>query len=515
MSFGLISNPVKFAPAYKPVIWSFSSSFSPNNTNAGEFAIPISEIRIATQADVDNYGVNITDVLMFYANTPDLLHPYQQFTVYATAQGLYNGIYRVRTSVNDGLAVIDAEYQGDDTGGKLDKVYERYTLIAEVTFSGLNNLDGTPAPVKYAMKPDANGVFSIDIQDAAQRGFKDILSHVDCRPNTPYTTIAEGENYITQTYQVKIYHGYILTSATGEFQFVEILKGVETKFPAHIVVNAVQPDNHVDIDGVVDLSWQDNLTGYLMNPTLGGLGRKFLTYGPMTGQVMGDNDDAFLAFLWDEREDSPLRLLITTRDEDGNVIATTDYPFDAPKNSGVIAIGPRNLGVIATANTHEVSLQIVSAAGVVVSRFMEYTIDRTCGEAYLRPQAWNPLGGIDSLGMHVRERNGVTVERGVMTKPNMEVTTAPNWVGDFNRRTWAVTMDRTFGVSSKPQTAEMRKWFGENIFTSADVRIPINDSRWTPIIITTKDLDLYTSEKKPAPIRFEFVLGTDNIRQRR
>ena len=507
MSFGLQSFPTKFAPAYKPVLWSFKSTFSPN-TNAGEVNIPIIEIRTATLADINAYGVGEGDVLMEFNPTPDVLYQYQTFSVTGTLNDFYSGTYRVRRVINSGLVVIDAEWNGDDTGGTWTKTYERYVLIAEVTFSGIAE------PVRYEMS-QVNGLFTMDLSDAAQRGFLDILSHVDCRPGTDYTTVAGGENYITQTYSIRLFHGYMVTGPNNEYYFAEVSKGIATNYGPAIVVNAVQPDNHVDIDGTVDLSWQANLTGYLMNPTMGGLGRKFLTYGPMDTQVMGTNDDAFLAFLWDERPTTPLELIATARTIDGTFIANASHPFGAPLNSGVIAIGPRNFGSFITSDTHEVSLRIITAGGTNVSRAMTYTIDRECGEAYIRPQALNPLGGIDSIGLNIRQRDGIDVERYVTSKPNMEVSTSPTWTGDYNRRTWAIEMDRTYGASSKPQTAEMRKFFGENIFASPDVRIPINETRWTPIIITTGELALYNSQKKPAPIRFDFVLGTDNMRQRR
>lgn len=510
MSFSLVSQPVNFAAAYKPVLWSFTSSFSPVNTNAGESNIPILEIRLATAADIAAYNVNPTDVLMSFAPTPDVLFAYQQFSITGTDDGLYSGTFRVRYPINSGLVVIDATWVGDDTGGAWTKVYERYTMIAEVAFSGL------PSVVRYEMKALPDGTFSIDIRDAAQRGFRDILSHPDCRPGLPYIGLAEAQNYITQTYSVKIYHGYVLTSASGEFSFVEISKGVEVVYPKQVVVNAVQPDNHVDIDGAVDLSWQDDLRDYVMNnTTTGSFVKRFLTYAPMDGQVMGLDDDAFLAFLWSGMQFTPIDLLIRIDDDAGNQLSLTEVPLQAPLNSGVIRIGPRNLGALITSDAYRVRVVIRNANDNFLSDVFYYTIDRKCGESYIRPQALNPLGGIDSLGLNIREVNGMSVRRSIVRKPNMEVTTDTEWVGDYNARVWAVEPQRTYGVSSKPMSAVMRKWFGENIFTSPDVRIPINDTRWTPIIITTTDLDLYTSEKKPAPIRFEYVHGTDNARQRR
>lgn len=510
MSFALVSQPVNFAAAYKPVLWSFTSSFSPVNTNAGESNVPILEIRLATAADIAAYNVNPTDVLMSFQATPDVLFAYQQFSIAGTDDGLYSGTFRVRYPINSGLVVIDATWVGDDTGGTWTKVYERYTMIAEVAFSGL------PAVVRYEMKALPDGTFTIDLRDAAQRGFRDILSHPDCRPGLPYIGLAEAQNYITQTYSVKIYHGYVLTSDTGAFSFVEITKGVEVVYPKQVVVNAVQPDNHVDINGTVDLSWQDDLRGYVMNNlTTGGNVKRYLTYAPMEGQVMGLDDDAFLAFLWSGMQFTPIDLLIRVDDADGVQISSTEVPLQAPLNSGVIRIGPRNLGALITSDAYRVRVVIRNANENFLSDIFDYTIDRKCGEAYIRPQALNPLGGIDSIGLQIRQLNGMSVSRAIVTKPNMEVTTDTEWVGDYNARVWAVESERTYGANSKPMTAVMRKWFGENIFTSPDVRIPINDTRWTPIIITTKDIDLYTSEQRPSPIRFEYIHGTDNVRQRR
>lgn len=507
MSFAVASQPVNFAAAYKPLLWSFTSSFAPVNTNPGENNIPILEIRVATAADITNFGVNEGDVLMQYAGTPDLLHPYQLFSVNQTDFGLYQGTYRTRRSINVGLAVIDAQWVGDDTGGLLTKVYERYVLIAEVSFSGL------PAPVRYELKPDPNGVFTMNIMDAAQRGFQDILSAVGCAPGTPWSTVQDGESRITQTYKMRILHGYVLTSDTGDFEFVEVSKGVEVRFGPYVVVNAVQPDNHVDIDGTVDLSWQDDLQDYITTPAT--TAARFLTYAPRRGQVMGPDDDAFLAFLWKGQAGTNLQITVGTYEADGTNIGTTDMQILAPQNSGTIAIGPRNLGAVITAETAFYRVAIRNINENFLTEVFEFNVNRKCGEAYIRPQALNPLGGIDSIGLNIRERNGVSVERGTISKPNMDVDYSPTWTGDFNVRTWAIEKQRTYGVSSTPKTAAIRKWFGEDIFPSVDVRIPINDTRWTPIVITTKDLDLYTSEEKPAPIRFEFVLGTGNQTQRR
>ncbi len=509
MSFSLVSQPVNYAAAYKPLLWSFTSSYFPVNSNPGENNIPILEIRIATAADITTFGVNEGDVLMQYAGTPGLLNPYQQFSVNQTDLGLYQGTYRTRRAINVGLAVIDAEWVGDDTGGLLSKVYERYVVIAEVSFSGL------PNPVRYELKADPDGIFTMNIMDAAQRGFTDVLSAVGCAPGSPHTLIQDGESMITQTYKMRILHGYILTTDTGDFSFVEVTKGVEVKFGPFVVVNAVQPDNHVDIDGTVDLSWQQDLQAYIGSiGTTGANVARFLTYAPRVGQVVGEDDDAFLAFLW---KGGSTRVLLTvgTYDDTNTLIAITNTLVQTPLNSGVICVGPRNLGSIITPETVKYRVVLRNENEQSLFDYYEYRVNRKCGEAYIRPQALNPLGGIDSIGFNIRQRNAVSVDRLTMSKPNMDVDYSPTWTGDFNTRTWAVDMLRGYGVSSTPQTAVMRKFFGENIFTSPDVRIPINDTRWTPIIITTKDLDLYTSEQKPAPIRFDFVLGTDNMRQRR
>jgi len=76
-------------------------------------------------------------------------------------------------------------------------------------------------------------------------------------------------------------------------------------------------------------------------------------------------------------------------------------------------------------------------------------------------------------------------------------------------------MAKLYEASSDPQTAEIRKWFGENIFTSPDIRIQIKPGLWTNIIPTTRSMEMYTSEKRRDAIRFAFMLGVDNTRQRR
>lgn len=491
---------------------SFRSNNFPVNTIPGEFGIPIFEIRLPTAQELIDYPTLIaSDVIVSYTGAPGVITPGWMITIANTTLGVYNGNYRVTKVPVDGLAVIDASYTQDDDGGELALYYERYTVIAEVKFSGLAD------PVTIDVKCGEDGLFTFDLRDIAQRGFRDILSDVEMRPGLPYDDIVPGADLITQVYNLNVWHGYMLPTGGGVSTFVEIKKLVEVKVQKRYCVNAVQPYHHTDINGNVDLSWQEDLVDYLVDP-IGRAAGRFLTYAPREGQVVREDDDVFLAFLWAPANTTyPMRIAIDTYDEAGTLLASTRTVVGVKQYSNVMRVGPANLGAIITADTHHYKVWLNNDVNpdAPVTEIFTFTLDRSCGEKYLRLTALNPLGGVDAFTSEVRELNGVEVERSTTSKPDMAVDYATDWVGDYNSRTWAISMARTFDASTKPVSAIMRKWFGENIFTSPDVRVQIMPGRWTPVILTTRVLPMYTSEQRSAPLRFSFVLGVDNIRQRR
>lgn len=192
------------------------------------------------------------------------------------------------------MIVIDTTYADDDAGGTLSRYFEKYTLIAEVRFSGLGE------KLVYAdFGPDDQKNFILDVRGIAQRGFKDILSHEGMRPGLPWDELVEADGYITQTYGMAVWPGYMEPDANGVNRFTEFRKDDEVKVLGLTCVNAVQPYHETNINGGVVLSWQEDLVPYLVNESSTGSDEaRFLTYAPEDGQIVREGDDVFLAFLW-------------------------------------------------------------------------------------------------------------------------------------------------------------------------------------------------------------------------
>ena len=515
MSIFIHSTPVPFIAAYKPMLCQFRSNQFPINTVPGISGLPISEIRLPNPAELAAYTSLLpTDVVVFFSVAPNEIRLGMMVKIENTTNLFYNGTYRVTKEIVTGMIVIDTTYADDDAGGTLSRYFEKYTLIAEVRFSGLGE------KLVYAdFGPDDQKNFIIDVRDIAQRGFSDILSHEGMRPGLPWDELVEADGYITQTYGMAVWPGYMEPDANGVNRFTEFRKDDEVKVLGLTCVNAVQPYHETNINGGIVLSWQEDLVPYLVNENSTGSDEaRFLTYAPEDGQIVREGDDVFLAFLWNGARIS-YRVVIRTYDSSGTLIAVTQEVQPPPDLSGVIRVGPANLGSVITNETASYSVELTQNEDIIINTPItnRYTfrIDRKCNEKTLCPTALNPLGGVDSISLKVREINGVEVVRSTMSKPDMAVDYSPTWTGDYNRRSWAIQMAKTYEASSDPQTAEIRKWFGENIFTSPDIRIQIKPGLWTNIIPTTRSMEMYTSEKRRDAIRFAFMLGVDNTRQRR
>jgi len=510
----LNSQPVDYIAAYKPMLCGYRSNKFPVNLTPGTSNLPISSIAKPAAPELAAYpALEPNDVVVQYTAAAGSIRLGMLITIKDTDEGAYVGNYRVIKFLFDGYVVIDAAYTEDDSGGTLSRYFERYTMIAEVRFSGLTKA------VFMDFKSDDKADFIVDLRDIAQRGFKDLLSDENMRPGLTTPVIVEADGLITQTYSIAVWEGYMEPDTTGINRFVEFRKEEEVVLLNKICVNAVQPYHETTIQGNVTLAWQQDLVPYLVNyDTTGRDEARFLTYAPEKGQVVRMEDDVFLAFLWNG-DSRPFRLVVRTYDKDGTIIDTTQTFHTPPIRSGVLRCGPVNLGAVITDETHTYSVEFTQDEEIVINTPITnrytFAVDRKCVEQSIRPTALNPLGGADGITINVRENDGIQVERSTVSKPDMAVDYSPTWTGDYNRRTWAIQMAKTYEANSEPQTAEIRKWFGESIFPSPDVRIEIKPGMWTPVIITTRTLNTFTSELRPGVIRFGFVLGVDNVRQRR
>lgn len=513
MAVYLNSQPVDYIAAYKPMLCGYRSNKFPVNLTPGTSNLPISSIAKPAAPELAAYpALEPNDVVVQYTAAAGSIRLGMLITIKDTDEGAYVGNYRVIKFLFDGYVVIDAAYTEDDSGGTLSRYFERYTMIAEVRFSGLTKA------VFMDFKSDDKADFIVDLRDIAQRGFKDLLSDENMRPGLTTPVIVEADGLITQTYSIAVWEGYMEPDTTGINRFVEFRKEEEVVLLNKICVNAVQPYHETTIQGNVTLAWQDDLVAYLVNENSTGRDAgRFLTYAPRKGQTVREADDVFLAFLWNGGREQVFKV-IRTYDRDGNLLDTDRELFYPPTLSGVWRCGPVNLGAVITNDTHTYEVEFQQnneLVGVPITETFTFTMDRKCVEQSIRPTALNPLGGADGITMNVRENDGIQVERSTVSKPDMAVDYSPTWTGDYNRRTWAIQMAKTYEANSEPQTAEIRKWFGESIFPSPDVRIEVKPGIWTPVIITTRTLNTYTSEKRPGVIRFGFVLGVDNVRQRR
>lgn len=512
MAITRISVPPRFAPAYKPVEYSFTSDKFPNSL-PGESGITIYRIKAATSTDVATYGngLVIDDVFIEHDNVAIGTWSVGQ-TLLIENTTYYDGRQRVLKLISNTMTVIDTGDLGEDTsGGTLSKFYDGYCLIATVTMENLSE------PVQKILRPDPDNTITVDIRDVAQRSFKDVFELISVGGSG-----GNAAGYITQKYTLSIGEGYNIPSADGVNDFV-IDKNDLFKSVNQFVVNAVQPYHHIDpFTGEPDLQWEDNLDGYVVN--VGGGETPFLTYAPRgrrDGQYrpnealeLAMTDSFWLAFLI-QNSITNLNVFVINYNASNVSIGSSSRSIGAPTTgSFIVGVGPDNLNSMVMSNAHHYTVAISTDGGQYVTELFTFIIDREC---YNEPQRFywiNPLGGVDGFTFHYADARKTGVKRQTLSKPHMK-SDLSSTRGDWQRRMFSTEIEREYRSTTKTFSKGILTYVAEDLFESATVRIQRyengNDYHWTQVIPTGSDVQI---PAKHGRLVMDYQLGVDEMKQR-
>lgn len=524
--FSLVRQPAHFASAYKPVQWGWTSQRSPVNTVPGEIAA-VTLIRVATAADVTTYGgtLEVGDVFVVHGTIAvGILTVGQAISIANTVSALYSGVYHVTKIISTNVTVIDAPPAStDDTNGTIRKYYEGYRLIAKVS------MENIPLPVRRVVNSDLNSEFILDVRDIAQRSFFDVF---DITAPASTDIILDAAGYVTQSYTIRVYEGYMVPDANGINVFTEPAKINASNSYLHgpdIVVNSVQPYHHIDEDDQEpDLLWENDLAEYEVTQTSTSPVMRFLTYGPRglngsafdpgKAQLVGTDEDMYLGFLWDDDEDIDVVLTVGSYDVDDVLIGSlVNIDFEAPRDSGILTVGPRNLGsnIDAAAHHYKVTLriQIGVATYVAITETFCYEIDTAC---HVRPRRFhwlNSFGCVDGYTATGTESRENTVKRERIKKPHMAATFTTAG-GDWQHRTYRTEPLRRYRIGTRTENRKMLRYLADDLVESADVRTWIyergDDFVWTRLNLLAEAHDL---GYKGGRLSLEYFMAVDNVKQ--
>jgi hypothetical protein len=517
MAVTAITIPPDFAPAYKPVEWSFISDLFPNVTT--DVGFPIFAITVADQGAVDAIpGLNFGDIFMVLGGQggPPSFQAGQTILIQGTDNARYDGVVRILNVPQNGVYVLDATNTDGAAQGTASLYYEAYALFADVQFVG------DTEPQRYRIDAAPDGTFTLDIRDKAQRTFSrpqgDVFNRV--RVDSPLE-IVEAEGAITAPYTINISEGFN-APVNGVNEYVIKPSGfIQPGGKFRNVVNAVQPYHHYnEFTGGVDLDWDRNLVDYIMDiGTTGQRVKRFLTYAPDwdgrdRGILVGPDEAYFLGFLHSGRPGIACRLDVVYYNG-STFLSNQQVSQVLPSSSGIIPIGPRNINPPAGTTRYIFTLR--NGSGQPISRAYQFNIDPKCHKAPRRLYALNKFGAIDAFTFTGYERRENMNQRSTVQRDTMRPNIGK--YGSWQRKTWANKPRRMFSIISDTLTKAWLRYVADEILESPDVRTSIHEPIllgdgpwWTPVILEN-DIDNLGFEH--GRLSISYSLGIDEQVQTR
>jgi hypothetical protein len=499
MSLTLISQPERWTSAYRPIEFAFRSTLQ-DGTEAND-NIPILDI---TQLGVETV-LRLTN--QFASGDINVGEPIR---IAGTTFGTYDGTWRVTRIVAttfDVQVAINAPYTSDDFGGTATRIYDNLRVGCEVVFTRF----GTIA-VPFTLDADPDGIFTLNIEDAAQRQFASPFT--EALYGGPANIYLSANTSVAMGYYVVAFERYTAWT-NGVPSVVEIRKPFELNLRGYRVVNMVHPYHQEFNDGGIALDWQDTLDDYIFSQQA--TGRKFLTWGDRNTQQVGPNDPFYLAMLWDAgSQTNGTDLVVSTYQSDGTFINSTSFDLDAtPDYAAFLNVGPDALGSAIPANAAYYLVGVRNRNDGFISETFRLNIDRNCHEVGRRMYWQNKLGGIDQYTFKGRE-----VERTVTQRDSIVRRYIPlNSTRGFNARMYRTTPERRFVLSSLQVNGDVLRWLVQDFFESSDVAALINTKArtphywWTPVLILSDEAMGRTSENLLQRLVIEYTLGVDNRSQ--
>lgn len=508
MAVSVVDSPGPFAPAYKPVQWTFVSDRSPN-TNPNESAIQVFIIAPADQNLVSAVpGLSIGDIYVVLTGAFASVFPLGQAVEFTgTTGGNYDGIHRVIKNISASSFVIDSTNTNGSLGGLATKYYERFALYARVRFSGVEQT--------YRIDDNGSGRFTMDIRDQAQRSFKDVFELVP--PGTTWDPVQSNE-HITNTYSISVGEGYNIPDEQGVNRYIVDFKDplilIDDK--SQSVVNNVQPYHHTNDwqGGAVDLNWDNNLKAYRVDISSPVVNFRALTYanpGSRTSelQTVRPGDDHFLAFLLQDPTNISIRLKTFTESGSGTTYSNLNS-YGISGGSMIVPCGPINLGLPGDIVTYSITLTRTFTAVAITEEYW-FKVDYTCHKAPRRFYALNKFGAIDAYTFIGYEKREDTYERKFVQRPMMPSQVAPG--GSWQKRGWKTTPERRYTITSGTLSKGFIRYVADEILESADLRTIIDPSLgWTHLVNLGDSNELGFEH---GTLRAEYAMGVDNTVQTR
>jgi hypothetical protein len=495
----VVSQPERWTSAYRPIEFAFRSTLQ-DGSDPGDTTTIIDITQTGTEtvlrlaSDFASGTINVGEAIRLDGGD----------------FGIYVGTFRVTRIVAttpDLLVAINAPYNGDDSAYSATRIYDNLRVGCEVVFTRFDTI-----AVPFTLDADPDGVFTLNLEDAAQRQFASPFSEaLHGGPPTFYMTAGES---VAMGYSVVAFERYTAWT-NGVPSVVEIRKPFQLDLRGFRVVNMVHPYHQEFNDGGIALDWFDTLDDYIFSQQA--TGRKFLTLGDRNTQQVGPNDPFFLAMLWDAgAQTTGTDLVVSTYQSDGTFINSTSFDLDAsPLYAAFLNVGPDALGSAIPANAAYYLVGVRNRNDGFISETFRLNIDRNCHEVGRRMYWQNKLGGIDQYTFKGRE-----VERTVTQRDSIVRRYIPlNSTRGFNARMYRTTPERRFVLSSLQVNGDVLRWLVQDFFESSDVatqintKAPVPNTWWTPVLILSDEAMGRTSENLLQRLVIEYTLGVDNRSQ--
>lgn len=426
-----------------------------------------------------------------------------------TQFGVYDGEHRIRRIISTFPELrlsISAAYTIDDTGGTVYRLYDNLRTGVEVTFSRFPS-----RPVLFTVDADADGLFTVNIADAAARMFQ-----------TPFAEAFIGAPNIYLPANTSVAMGYSVFAFERYTQWnngipttVELRKPFAISISGLRVVNSCHP-YHKEIDGGgVAMDWESAYNDYVFSQQSSG--KKFLTWGSRSTQKVKSGENFYLAMLWDANgQTSGTDLVISTYGTGGAFIASQSFDLDdTPEFAAFVNVGPTAFGNLLTDAVEYYTVGIRNRNDSLISEPFTLQYDKTCGEVEQRFYWQNKLGGIDQFTFTGRERETTAVGRDETSTPYIGLRSTLG----YNRRVYRTNVQRNKTLSSDMLKPNVIGWLSEDMFESSDVRAYINTRArtphvwWTPVVLLSTEAPGRSTDNTLKRLVLEYTLGVDNRSQ--
>jgi hypothetical protein len=517
MPLTLVDEPEGFLSAYYPNNVSVTSDKSPVDINSSN----TTSVKAADSADVSTYpGLIEGDIFVIHDSvTPGTWPKGQTIRLFDQDVDGYNKVWRVTKEISDTVTVIQATNEGTATTGKIQKFYENYRLIADVSAS--TSTMGTVVR-RYQLVSDTDGVFTVEPSGFLQSQIEDVFSSLGTAD-----LFISGQGRITLEWVVNFSEAYNIPNAEGINVFT-YLEGTGDTLSSSgaIAVNNRQPYHFFnEATGVPELRWTDILgdnyvvntaeeARYLTNHPAGGT----LTIDRATAQRASLADNVYRAILVDGENPNGLLIFRSYNAHDALIGQQTQL-FNMTLNSYVLNYRPDLMiafgYVDPNADYFSVTIEDSDTDEVLVETIY-INIEQSCIGA---PRFYflNSFGAVDQYSMETKVGVETSVDRKFASKPNMRQDLGTTR-GDYQRRVFNVEVERVYKSRSKPENKQMLRYLGFELYESPDVRQFIYgvDSGGTQIGTYT----YFVNGDFPMGIRggratLEWRLGVDEGKQRR